>query len=291
MKSLNLKKHIKRLLLIITATTGIATAESLQVDYYGVVSSSADTNMLKMAQDVFYTQLKSIDSIIVVDRRPDISKTLTDFPQLDQNSSKIAFYAEIDEEKDLFNQTSWNCKFNAVTTKSGITRTKTEVFESYYKILVNAKNSIESLLDEFRKPEKPIEDADRQNIEENSLSSIDVESLAGTWTGEPGTDKIIILRGGRGFVIYKNGATMNIRISAGKSGANSIEIQQTGKSNASFFTEIPREMALQYAPEAAPIVWDFKITSQSSLEGKKTTLLPDGAGAKRGTTNSTWTKK
>lgn len=291
MGSLNLKKHIKRFFLMITATTGIATAESLQVDYYGVVSSSSDANMLKMAQDVFYTQLKSIDSIIVVDRRADVSKTMMDFPSLDQSSSRIAFYAEIDEEKDLFNETKWNCKFNAVTPKDGITHTKTEVFESYYKILVNSKNSIEALLGEFMRPEKTAQDADRQNLDGNSASSIDIEMLAGTWAGENGTDKIIILRGGRGFVIYKNGATMNIKISAGKNGANSIEIQQTGSSNASFFTELPRETALQYAPSADPIVWNFKITSQNSLEGTKTTLLPDGSGAKKGTTAALWTKK
>lgn len=291
MKSLNFIKQTTRLLLIILVSTGVATAESLQVDYYGVVSSSSDTNMLKMAQDVFYTQLKSIDSLVIVDKRPDISKTLASLPVLDQNSSRIAFYAEIDEEKDLFNQTTWNCKFDAVTPNDGITHSKSEVFESYYKILVSAKNSIESLLNEFRKPEKNVPDADSQNIAENSLSNVDVESLAGTWIGEPNADKIIILRGGRGFVIYKNGATMNIRITAKKGSGNTIEIQQVGKSNASFFTELPRETALAYAQNAEPITWNFRITSQSSLEGTKKTLLPDGAGAKEGSEPAAWTKK
>lgn len=291
MKRLGLKKHISRLFLTFLVSAGFSYAESLQVDYYGVVSSSSDTNMIKMAQDVFYTQLKSIDSLVVVDKRPDISKTLASLPNLDQSSSKIAFYAEIDEETDLFNQTTWNCKFDAVTPSDGITHSKSEKFESYYKILVNAKSSIESLLNEFRKPDKIAPDADKQNIAANSLSNVDVESLAGTWTGEPNTDKIIILRGGRGFVIYKNGATMNIRITAGKGSSNAIEVKQVGKSNASFFTELPRETALAYAPNAEPITWNFRITSQSSLEGTKSTLLPDGSGAKEGTEPATWTKK
>lgn len=291
MKSLNLKNAAKRLLLMILVSTGIAKAESLQVDYYGVVSSSSDTNMLKMAQDVFYTQLKSIDYLAVSDKRPDSSKTLSSLPELDKNSSKIAFYAEIDEKKDMFGQTSWNCKFDAISPKDGTKHSKSETFESYYKILVNAKNSIEQVLKDLRKPQKEAQDADKENLIENHGSNVDVESLAGTWTGEPGTDKIIILRGGRGFVIYKNGATMNIKVTASQNGNSSVEIRQVGKSNASFFTEIPRETALAAAPNAEPIKWNFKITSKSSLEGTKSTLLPDGDNAKEGTVPSIWTRK
>lgn len=248
--------------------------------------------MLKMAQDVFYTQLKSIDSIIVIDKRPDLSKTLDSIPEPDAKSSRIAFYAEIIEEQNSDGKPVWNCKFDAITTRDGITHSKSEVFESYYKILVNAKNSIEAVLNELRGPQKYIEDADSENLAKNRNSSIDIESLAGTWTGEPFTDKIIILRGGRGFVVYKNGATMNIRITAGKSDSE-IEVRQTGRANASFFTEIPRETALLYAPSANPIVWNLKITSQGSLEGTKTTLITEngGASAKEGKISAVWTRK
>lgn len=291
MKSLNLKKSVKRLLLIFLVSTGIAGAESLQVDYYGVVSSSSDINMLKMAQDVFFTQLKSIDYLVVSDKRPDALKILSAPPDIGRNSSGIAFYAEISEETDLFGKTKWNCKFEAVAPEDGIAHSKSDTFESYYKILVNAKKSIESVLGDFRSQKKIAQDADSQSIAENSLSDVDVESLAGTWTGEPETDKIIILRGGRGFVVYKNGATMNIRIFASRDKKNSIEIRQVGKSNASFFTELPRQAALSAATSAEPIVWNFVITSQNSLEGVKTTLLPDEDGAKKGSVASSWIRK
>lgn len=292
MKSLNLIKHAKRLLLITLVSTGIAEAESLQVDYYGVVSSSADTNMLKMAQDVFFTQLKSIDSITVTDKRSDLSKTLLQIPEIDSSSKRIAFYAEIDEEKDMFSTVTWNCKFDAVSPEDGITYSKNETFESYYKILVNAKTSIESLLSQFREKPEKARDADSFFASgAGTPSDIDIESLAGTWTGEPNTDKIIILRGGRGFVIFKNGASMNIRIQAGTTGKNSVQVQQVGKPNASFFTELPRETALRIAPSASPITWNFTITSQNSLEGEKVTLLPDGDDASEGKAHSLWTRK
>ena len=38
------------------------------------------------------------------------------------------------------------------------------------------------------------------------------EFLSGTWGGEDTIDKIVIMRGGRGFVIFKNGSSMNITV-------------------------------------------------------------------------------
>ncbi|MBQ0052703.1 MAG: hypothetical protein KBT11_11675 [Treponema sp.] len=294
MKSLKVNRNLKRLFLSLLFATGIAFASPLQVDYYGVVSSSADSNMLKMAQDVFYTQLKSIDDISVDDKRPDISKTLVSIPALDAGTQKIAFYAEISEAADGA-KNGWNCKFNAVTPADGITHSKNEIFESYYKILVNAKTAIEAVLGDLKAPAPVFEDADKNNIAMDFSTGIDIESLAGTWSGEPNTDKIIILRGGRGFVIFKNGATMNIRISVNKTTVNgkdtNLEIKQVGRANASFFPELSRETALNYASQAQPITWNFAITSPDTLNGIKTTLVATASGAEEGTLDATWTRK
>ena len=69
-----------------------------------------------------------------------------------------------------------------------------------------------------------------------------LDTLAGTWTGDTLIDKIVILRGGKGFVIFKNGASMNIVISINGS---SVTVIQKGRSNASFYPELSRELAPQ----------------------------------------------
>lgn len=270
-------------------------AEDLLVDYYGVVSVSSDTNMLKMAQDVFFTQLKSIDGISVDDKRPDISKASSVIPQFVHSGTKVAFYAEITDEKGPDGQTIWNCRFNAVTPSDGITHSTTENYESYYKILVGAKNAIEKVLSDLISPAPEFENADRANIAADFKTGVDIESLAGTWGGEPYADKIIILRGGRGFVIFKNGATMNIKISVKKATiegiSTSLEITQVGKSNASFFPELPREQALACAQTASPITWNFSLTSADTLEGVKNTVISTNSGTEKGTMSSTWSRR
>ncbi len=281
-------------LILIMAASVFATP--IKVDYYGVVSQSSAANLLKMAKDIFYSQLKSIDNITVNDKRPDISKALTQAPAINGDSKNlIAFYAEIDEGRsEETGLTVWNCKFNAVNTADGITHSKNETYDSYYKILSSAKNDIEDILKNLHDSENEIENTVQASA---PASGRDIESLAGTWSGEPYTDKIIILRGGKGFVIFKNGATMNILVnvkSSSKDGFMDVEIKQIGKSNASYFPELPRETALQSASKAKPIVWSFKLVSHDRLEGTKTTMIPSASndsGVEQGVRNSVWTKK
>ena len=270
-------------------------AEDILVDYYGVVSASSDTNMLKMAQDVFFTQLKSIDGIKVDDKRPDIIKASSNMPIFAQTNAKVYFYAEISDSRNETGQTIWNCRFNAFTPEDGITHSASENYESYYKILVSAKNAIEKILSDLKAPSPEFAAENKSNISVDFNSGVDIESLAGTWSGEPFADKIIILRGGRGFVIFKNGATMNIKITVKKATiegkSTNLEITQVGKSNASFFPELPREQALACAATASPITWNFSLTSADKLEGVKNTVIATNDGPEQGTVNSSWSRK
>ena len=295
MKNQNFKYRLFSLIFIILSPLSALHAEDLLVDYYGVVSASSDTNMLKMAQDVFFTQLKSIDGIIVDDKRPDISKASSEIPVFLKTNAKIYFYAEITDQKSDEGQTIWNCRFNAVTSADGITHSANENYESYYKILVGAKNAIEKVLSDLKAPDPQFATADKENIAADFKTGVDIESLAGTWSGEPFADKIIILRGGRGFVIFKNGATMNIKISVKKAvidGKNTnLEISQVGKSNASFFPELSREQALACAAKATPIKWNFALTSADTLEGIKNTVIQTNDGTQPGIVNSSWTRR
>lgn len=284
--------------IILSMLPGIAGAapKQVSVDYYGVVSKSSDLNMLKMAQDIFLSQMKTIDYIAVEDRRPSTSGASLSVPIIAGSGAKIAFYTEIEE--GVSNSTKvWNCKFNAIDTELNITHTKTESFDSYYKILASARLCIESVLSDFKQQDDAEQDKIPSPPREPKIfeGNIDIESLAGTWFGEPYTDKIIVLRGGRGFIIYKNGATMNIKITAkgkGADGEQELEVVQVGKSNASFFPELPRQVALNIASSAHPIVWTFRITD-GELHGTKKTLLPakNENGASEGTTETVWKKR
>ena len=276
----------------------------LYIDYYGVVSQSEDTNILKMAQDVFFTQLKSMQRITVDDKRVDISTTMQTLPDFSATvSPHIVFYAEIAEDaKDSGKE--WICTFTILRPEHSVQFSKTEHYASYYKILVNAKLAIEDVLDKASGDTATTQQADtlpaaaRPTPQANATSNIKIDSLAGTWSGESELDKIILLRGGKGFVIFKNGATMNIRVAVTKAdGAGNIEqisITQDAKPNASFFPTLPRDIALANAATAEPILWLFSVSSDGSLSGTKRTLVQSAeseTGAETGTIDVQWIKR
>lgn len=259
------------------------------VDFYATVSSSSDTNMIRMTTDLFYTQLQSLEGYIVNDKR--------DIPFSEDNaiSSNIAFYAEIQED----NPSGWICTLNAIKNNENKNVSATKKYSSYYKILMDAKSSLENLLynlnsnldsakNSFGNSSEDFKFSQNQN---NLSEEQNLDILAGTWTGEDSIEKIIITRSGRGFVIFKNGANMNVSV---ETSGNSVKIKQAVRSNASFFTEIPRTLALQNATSAPAIEWNLSISSQNTLEGKKQTLIEDSENpgkVKTGIIDVKWTKK
>lgn len=258
------------------------------VDYYGVLSQSTDTNILKMAQDVFFTQLSAISSITVDDKRSDTTSTLSVLPDFSSSAQNhIIFYAEI-EEKRNDNTKSWVCTFKATIPLENRTVFKTEEYASYYKILSSSKTTIEQVLEQLDTSQSPAP----VFPEDSHTDSVNTDVIAGIWQGEPYTDKIILMRSGKGFVIFKNGVSMNVRISIEGSKDNpDIRIIQEGKPNPSFYPALSRETALQAASSAEPITWTLKLLSSTTLSGTKTTLVPSGNGAAKGSETVQWYKK
>lgn len=250
------------------------------IDFLGIASTDIEKNMLEMSENLFFAQLAEVQGISVVDKR---SSSFSDFYiangsiDLSNVTSPLAFYAVIKSKNNTI-----NCTLSLFDKNKNDTRTITKNYDSYYKILMESKSSLQSIftnLISFKENDFP---------ELSSKPNVTHQDISGTWSGEEHIDKIIILRGGRGFVIYKNGATMNVTVSANGS---SIVITQSGKSNASFFPELPREKALEEAPNASPIVWHLFLQNGTTLKGQKTTLINSSGKISSGKVNVQWTKK
>lgn len=264
------KKSVFFIFILLSFT--IAFSEPLNVNYYGVVSKSSDSAMMKMAQDAFFNQIKSIENVSVSDKRPDSSKVLTSVPEVSSDEDEtVAFYAEISEFSDS-GKTKWKCKFNKIDSDSGESVSTLKSYESCYKILVSSKSVIENIL---------FEKNDSEKTARSKVSAFEIENLVGNWEGEPFADKIIILHGGKGFVVFKGGTSMSISVSAKSSdlegNITDIEISQIGK---------PKESSIE-----TPILWNFTVSSEGTLSGTKTTFVPSGNTVKKSTEKSVWTRK
>lgn len=236
------------------------------VDFYATESSSMDSGMIQMTTDHFYSQFQTIDGYLVIDHRKDHFS-------LEKATSNISFYAQIQQSSEG----GWLCTLNAIKASENKNFSSTKKYDSYYMILLDAKASLESLLSNFSGNVKPLENtfaetpAEEIPLEDTAKENIlDIESLSGTWAGENYIDKILILRSGKGVIVYKNGAIMNVSVTIQD---KNVHIVQTGRSNASYFPELPRAVALKNAGSAPPVEWNLTYNSQGFLEGNKKTLV------------------
>lgn len=291
----------KKFFCIVSFLFFLATLQAQQkivVDFYATVTNSFDKNTILMTQDLYYSHLASLDDIVLNDRRstqfnePDFVDLLTNKANANVENDKtchIAFYAQITESNT--GNGNWTCSLNAVNLLSGVHIKKQDTYSSYYKVLLDAKSFVQQVIYqaaglEGSSPSIPSAPSSASSASSSSSPPVALnktpsgtkgqspEVLSGTWSGEDYIDKIVILRGGRGFVIYKNGASMNISVVIA---GDAVEITQVGKSNASFFPELPRDVALKVATDAPAIKWNLTLLDSNLLEGKKTTLaLQDG---------------
>lgn len=252
------------LLVIISTIFSLQLICQNKIGFFMAVSDSSDTATINLTQDLYFQKLSLLPNVVVSDLREInfSSANLNEYPDLD-----FVFYPEIQE-----NGTGWKCIFHAKKISSNQNYTSEKTYDSYYMILMDAKNEVTKFIDKLNSPTNDsflVENSTTGSISSSIESFVSIESISGTWTGEEFIDKIVILRGGRGFVIYQNGASMNISI---KIEDGKLIATQISKSNASYFPEISREKALELAPTAEPIEWKLNIKNSSELEGTKYTL-------------------
>jgi hypothetical protein len=228
--------------------------------YYGAVSNSSDAGIISMTEDLFFTQLAQLEKYSVVDRR----EIRYSEDALKQGGAASVFYAEIMEVDGV-----WECTLHALNPSQNKHALFTKKYDTYYKILTEAKTSLASVLRDLEEPAASGGAAAAVPVQ------VSLNALAGNWSGDSSINKVVLLRGGKGFVIFKNGASMNIDVSIEK---NAVTITQTSKPNASFYPDLPREVALVAAQTAPPIEWVFTMQDSNTLTGvQKTVRFTDSA--------------
>lgn len=282
---------------------GFAQEKKYSLYYYGVVTNVNDQNMLNITQDLFFAQLRGISYLEAQDMRDDDIKD--SYKQIQTDESGEAFFdlvqSQVQAQDSIVFVTriyrprsdeKWQCAFIAKNMSSGTVASKGKEYDSYYRILTDAKVLIQSVvsqasgnIDSDGGAAQKIQGGSRPDAAEGGT-----ENIAGSWGGERDASKIILLRSGRGFIVFNNGATMNVTVSAKEDGS-SIKIVQRDKFNASFYPDIDRQTILNYAESAPPIEWNLTLTKTGSLVGKKKTLVQTGGAVEPASVDVAWTKK
>lgn len=253
---------------------------AIDLEFYAPQTDLKDKSKIEMAQDLFYTQLMSLRNVTVIDKRNIQYLGTPSNPAPDT----IVLYVEIREQGD-----TWLCTIHGEQPVLNKKISVTNTYNSFYMILTEAKSSLQQIISEITSSQETAKDTSNPSKQSGTTPSF--ELLSGTWSGEPNINKIVLLRGGRGFVIFNNGASMNIKVEIQGS---TIVCTQTGKSNASFFPELPREVALVAALDADPIKWTLTLSDEKTLSGTKYSLQMvrgSGVGTELSATNVTWTRQ
>ena len=262
-------------------------AQKYSIDYFGIVANGVDDNMSKMTSDLYYTQLSEINSYTVQDKRNGVR--MDKVPETNEfEDGKLSFYAVI-SKKD--NSSKWISTITIYDSTKKTTLSEAKEYDSFYKILMEPKASLQETISSLLAG-NTTSASSNQAASKTGTAIQSTEFLSGTWGGEDTIDKIVIMRGGRGFVIFKNGSSMNITVEIKSSNqSQNIIITQNGKANASFFPELPREIALKEAVNADPIKWVLTLDDDNTLSGTKSTLILSDGVAATGTMNVTWKRK
>lgn len=274
-------------------------SSTIKINYYGIVSTDLDNNMSKMTSDLYLTQLSEISSVEVQDLRN--VNNYSSLENINFLSENINLYFFVKKQE---NNSKWFLTIYLHNNNTNKTLTETKEYDSFYKILMEPKSSLQETLKtllDYNSNTKSYENSNSSSSKNKQTDFpefnktekfISTEEFSGTWSGETYIDKIVILRGGRGFVIFNNGASMNISVRI-EENTNSLVIKQISRANASFFPNLDRQQVLEYISKVAPIEWNFTIINSDTLSGTKKTLVQssDGLNVVQAEVNVTWSRK
>lgn len=249
--------------------------------------------MSKLTSDLYYTQLSELQNFTVVDKRTQFdSKNLDSLDKSLFSEESKTFFAEINKNPS---NDKWETVFHIFYEGNEVTKSKE--YDSYYKILMEPKDNLRATLSALISGGGRSVDSQKNQTETaaneaaKSSSLVSTDFLSGTWKGEDGLNKVVIMRGGRGFVIFNNGASMNITIRLDEgSGNQKITVVQNQRSNASFFPQLSRQVALEHAVNAEPIEWTLQAADSNTLKGQKRTLVEDTGQVSYGDIPVIWTR-
>ncbi|HPA09337.1 MAG TPA: hypothetical protein PLV73_00795, partial [Treponemataceae bacterium] len=164
-----------------------------------------------------------------------------------------------------------------------VTRLISRVYENSNRILLESRMLVRDLFDQSVRlpdPDGPVHVQATPEVEtgdilprtdQNLVSVTSVDSLAGSWEGEPGIEKIMLLRGGRGVAVLSSGVSISLEVIVSN---GDLVVRQKGNANPRQFDDLPDPVARQAANIAPPLEWRFLISrDQQTLLGTKKTVV------------------
>ena len=146
--------------------------------------------------------------------------------------------------------------------KDQVTRIISKVYDNINKILLDSRLLVFNLFD-FSVPLEQLTRSLPQTEQNTEFGYIEtVDSLAGSWKGEPGLDRVMILRGGRGMAVFSSGVSVSLDL---KIENGYLLVTQKGNLQPRQFLNLPDEIARQAVQKTNPPQWRFLVSSDKKI--------------------------
>lgn len=148
-----------------------------------------------------------------------------------------------------------------------VTRMFSKVYENINRILLDSRLLVFNLFDFSIKLDNLAEGEDQKERMTEFTYIETVDSLAGSWKGEPGLDRVMILRGGRGMAVFSSGVSISLDL---KIENGYLLVTQKGSLQPRQFLNLPDGIAQQAVQQIDPPQWRFLVsTDKKILSGTK----------------------
>ena len=143
-----------------------------------------------------------------------------------------------------------------------LTRIISKVYDNVNKILLDSRLLVFNLFD-FSVPLEQLARSMPQSEQSTEFGYIEtVDSLAGSWKGEPGLDRVMILRGGRGMAVFSSGVSVSLDL---KIDNGYLLVTQKGSLQPRQFLNLPDEIARQAVQKTNPPQWRFLVSPDKKI--------------------------
>ena len=143
-----------------------------------------------------------------------------------------------------------------------VTRKISKVYENINKILLDSRLLVFNLFD-FSVPLEQLARSMPQTEQSTEFGYIDtVDSLAGSWKGEQGLDRVMILRGGRGMAVFSSGVSVSLEL---KIDNGYLLVTQKGNLQPRQFLNLPDTIAQQAVQKINPPQWRFLVSADKKI--------------------------
>ena len=245
------KVYIALLLLLISLPPTLSALPSVAV--YQLQAPTMTEQIAQTVDNLVFSFIKELKTYTIYDLRN--QSVPTDFPQ--NAAVEYIFFGVLEEVPE-------GVKLELILKgrKEQFTRIISKVYDNVNRILLDSRLLVFNLFD-FSVPLEQLARSLPQNEQNTEFEYIEtVDSLAGSWKGEPGLDRVMILRGGRGMAVFSSGVSVSLDL---KIDNGYLLVTQKGSLQPRQFLNLPDEIARQAVQKTNPPQWRFLVSPDKKI--------------------------